>query len=201
MTTLSLPATPGIKTARFGLSSNTLKFISPLNGAVQTQEFPGAKWFGSFVLPPMIRADAAAWQAFFTQLRGMSGRFFGYDPSARTPRGVATGTPIVNGAGQTGTSLITSGWTINITNILKAGDYFQVGTELKQMTQDVNSSGAGAATLVFEPPLRNAPSNGAPIITINPVCIMMLNSDEQAAWDIDTALHYGMTFSAIESLT
>ena len=196
-----MPATPGIKTARFGLMSNTLKHVSPLNGATSTQEFPGAKWLVTYTLPPMVRADAAAWQAFFTQLRGQSGRFFGFDPSAKTPRGVATGTPIVNGAGQTGTSLITSGWTISITGILKAGDYFQVGNELKQITQDINSSGAGAATLVFEPPLRNAPSNGASIITTNPTCIMMLNSDDMAAWDIDEALHYGMTFSAIESLT
>ena len=40
--------------------------------------------------------------------------------------GALGGTPAVSGAGQTGTSLNTSGWTANITNILNIGDVIQI---------------------------------------------------------------------------
>lgn len=201
MPTYDIPATPLFKFAKFGLSSNTMAHVSPLNGATQTFENPGAKWFVSYTLPPMVRADAEEWLAFLIKLRGMSGRFYGYDPSARTPRGVATGTPLVNGASQTGTSLATDGWTINTTNIMRIGDYFQVGTELKKIVANASSNGTGQATLTFEPPIRNAPADNAAIIVTNPVCVMRLSSDSDASWDVNEALHYGIAFSGEESLT
>lgn len=45
---------------------------------------------------------------------------------AQRTAGVLTGTPAVNGASQTGTSLITDGWTNSITGIVKAGDIFTI---------------------------------------------------------------------------
>jgi len=197
---IAMPSSPNFKSAKWGIVYNTMRHVSPLNRVTQTIERPGALWTGSFVLPPMERADAEEWIAFLLKLRGMSGRFYGYDPSARTPRGVATGTPLVNGASQTGTSLNTDGWTTSTTNILRTGDYFQVGTELKKVVQDINSDGVGAATLVFEPPLRSSPADNAAITTTNPVCVMSLSSDD-TSWDVDTAIHYGIVFSGVESFT
>lgn len=199
MTILSLPAAPKFKQARFGLSSNALTFQSPLNGTVQTVEFPGARWMLTASLPPMKRDTASDWQSFFAQLRGMSGRFYAGDPKGRVPRGTALGTPLVNGASQTGTSLITDGWTISQAAALKAGDYFQVGTELKVVLATVASNGSGQATITFEPPLRASPADNAPIITSNPVCIMRMTNNDQAGWDIEEAAVYGMAFSAVES--
>lgn len=202
MATLSFPSSPtGFRSHRFSLMSNTITFTSPLSGTVQTLEFPGAKWGGVYTLPPMKRATAASWQSFFAQLRGAAGRFYGFDPGAKTPRGVASGAPLVNGASQTGTTLTTDAWPINTTGLLLPGDYFQVGSELKMITTSVNSNGVGEATLTFEPPLRNSPSDNAAIIYTNPTCIMRLVDDGQASWDVNNLALYGISFAGVESFT
>lgn len=198
MTTLSLPTYKDFTEFRFSLASNIITFTSPLDGTVQTIEFPGARWMMTANLPPMRRSSAAAWQAFFAKLRGMSGRFYAGDHNATTPQGTALGTPLVKGASQTGTTLITDGWSINQAGALLAGDYFQVGTELKMVVSTVASDGAGEATITFEPPLRAAPADDAPIITTNPVCVMRLANNDQAGWDITGSGIYGMAFSAVE---
>jgi len=89
MTILSLPGSPAFASSQFGLVSNTQTFISPLSGQSQSIERPGARWRADYTLPPMKRAQAAVWQALLLQLRGGAGRFYGYDPDARTPRGTA----------------------------------------------------------------------------------------------------------------
>ena len=201
MTTLTMPTTPKVRMARFGLISTTQAFRSPLNGVVQTLELSGARWQGTWSYPPMERDQIAAWQAFLVKLRGMAGRFNGFDPKAVTPRGTATGTPAVKGGSQTGASLITDGWTAGVTGIMKAGDYFSVGGELKMVTADANSDGSGDATLAFEPPLRASPSNDAPLTVTSATATMMLADDNQAQWDIDLLFYEGLTFSGLEAFT
>lgn len=198
MTTLSMPTNPGFKSARFGLLSNTRSFRSPLSGSTRTLEQPGIRWQATYQLPKMTRAQAAEWQAFFAQLRGMAGRFYGFDPAATTPRGTGNGTPLVNGASQTGTSLITDGWAASEA-VLKSGDYFEVNDELKMVTADVTSDGSGNATIAFEPPLRASPANNAALTLSSATCIMMLTDDNQTTWDVDNNSHYGLTFTAIEA--
>jgi len=109
---------------------------------------------------------------------GMMGNALGYDFSMSQTlpthtAGVQGGTPTVNGAGQgissgysATTSLVTQAWSNSITNVLRAGDVFtiagvnQVNQETKAdlgtlqqfvVTASVNSSGAGAATVVISP--------------------------------------------------
>ena len=199
MTILTMPSYREFSQVRFSLLSNGLSFPSPLDGSVQTVEFPGARWMFSATLPPMRRDVAAAWQAFFTQLRGQSGRFYAGDSNATTPRGTALGSPLVNGGSQIGNSLITDAWTPSQSTALLPGDYFQVGNELKMVLSTVVSDGSGNATITFEPPLRAPPSDNAPIITSSPVCIMRLTDNDQSGWDIGGAGIYGMVFSAVEA--
>lgn len=97
-------------------------------------------------------------------------------------------TPVVNGAGQSGSSLITNGWA-NSTTVLKAGDIISVvamnsvnplsyrdTSSLRSfvVTQDVTSDGSGNATIPVNPPINfdttssfqtvvNAPPAGAAI--------------------------------------
>lgn len=203
MTILSLPESPAFKTSKFGLKSNTVTFQSPLSGSVQTLEMPGARWTASYVLPPMKRSSAAAWQAFFVQLRGQAGRFYGYDPDARTPRGVATGAPLVNGSGQTGNTLAVDGWTPNVSGILKAGDYVAfdagvTGRELHMVVSDADSDGSGQANISIEPPIRISPADNAPLILSSASCVMMMTISE-IAWDANEMSVYGISFEAMEA--
>ena len=206
MAIISLPTAPDFRTSRFALVTNTQRFISPLNGAVQTRELPGARWSLSVTLPPMQRGQAAAWQAALAKLRGGANRFLAGDPDARTPRGVATGTPLVNGAAQTGGSLATDGWTASTTNILRAGDYISftngdANAELHMVVEDANSNGSGEATLAIEPPIRSAPADNAALTVTSAVCEMALVDDDQAAWDADQMSIYGISFSGVEVFT
>jgi hypothetical protein len=196
--TSSFPAGIEIRSSRFGLKTNTQLYTSPLSGDTQRAELPGARWFATYTLVPKKRADIAAIQAFLANLAGPAGSFYGYDPNATNPRGAGGGTPLVNGASQTGSSLITDGWP-NSTAVLKAGDYFTVNGEYKMITADVTSDGSGNATLSFAPALRSSPADNDPITITNPTCIMRLVDDDQAAWDISEAGFYDVTFNAIET--
>jgi len=89
----------------------------------------------------------------------------------REPLGVATGTPLVNGALAKGiSSIVTDGWTISQTGILKAGDIltFAGHTHVYTCTADTNSDGSGNATLTISPPLKQAIANNE-AITVNSV--------------------------------
>lgn len=204
MAILTLPASPPFQTARFGLQSNTQVFTSPLSRASQTLELPGAVWKLNAKLPPIqSAANRAAWRSFLVQLRGQAGRFYAGDPAAATPRGAATGTPLIAGGSQTGSSLATDGWTAGVTGILKAGDYFAVTggsrRELHMIVADANSNGSGSATLTFEPPIRSAPADNAPLIVSAATCIMML-TDDTVGWDEAEAAVHGFTLDAVEAL-
>jgi len=203
---LVMPVTPKVRACRFGLVPNTQVFQSPLSRVSQTLELPGSEWQGTYTYPPMTRAQAGVWLSFLVKLRGASGRFYAGDETYTTPRGVATGTPLVNGASQTGSTLNTKGWSGPTTGIMLAGDYiaFDLPSGLRQLhmvVADVNSDAGGLAALVIEPPIRESPAADAAIITTSPTCAMRLVNDDQSAWDISTALHHGIAFSGIEELT
>ncbi len=73
-----------------------------------------AEWWELDVeVSPMYRADAAQWIAFLTSLNGLEGIFLAGDSAGTVARGHASGTPLVKGAGQTGKTLLTDGWTLS----------------------------------------------------------------------------------------
>lgn len=160
----------------WSLVSNTQSFDSPLSGAVQTVEMPGARWKAAFSLENLGAADAALVQAFMAKLRGRAGRFYLHNFARPTPRGTIAGTPLVKGASQTGASLLIDGCTVGTT--LLAGDYFGVNSELKLVVADATANGSGEMTLTFEPPLRSSPADNAAITTASPKAVFMLTGDE-----------------------
>ena len=190
MTVLDFPSiTPS--SAEFGLLSNTQSFVSPLAGTTQTLELPGARWRCKIEFEALSDAERRELSAFLTQLRGQAGRFYYGDPGYQVagPAGVATGTPLVNGASQSGTSLVTDGWTASTTDILKAGDYVSfdtsAGRELHMLVAGVNSDIGGAATLTFATPMRTPPADNTVISVAGASCIMRLVDDEQARWSVN----------------
>ena len=78
------------------------------------------------------------------------------------------GTPLVNGAAQTGSSLVTDGWPASVTGLLNAGDVFTIAGvnavnpqsrqdtgQLRQfvVTANVDSDAGGNATIPISPPM------------------------------------------------
>lgn len=201
MPILTMPVSPGFRDSDFGKESNTRPFRSELSFAVQTHENPGPRWFARYSLPPMTRAQAALWQSFLVQLNGQSGRFYGYDPDAKTPQGSSLGTGLVNGADQSGKTLITDGWNASQATLFKEGDYIaydtSIGRELRMITADASSDGSGNATLSLDAPIMNAPADNASIISSSASCIMMLE-ENRVNWNANDISIYGITFSAVE---
>ena len=200
---LAIPTNKGL--AKVRLTANNVVGVSqsPFTARQQVYKYTGQFWEADISLPPMKRSDAEYWISFLLKLNGSYGTFLLGDPNGATARGVATGTPLVKGANQTGTDLITDGWTPNTTGILKAGDYIQLGTGstslLHKVLDDVNSDGSGNATLTLWPDLRSAPSDNAAIVVSSTKGVFRLTSGEQS-WDINEATFYGITFGAREAL-
>jgi hypothetical protein len=65
--------------------------------------------------------------------------------------------------------------------------------------KDVNSDGAGNATLDLWPRLREPPADNSAIVVASPKGLFHLIAP-QPKWDLDTAYLYGLTFDAEEDL-
>lgn len=147
---------------------------SPFTGSQQVQDWGGDWW--EYEIEFAARQDAAgrALSAFFTQLRGAAETFIFRDPFIKNPQ--ALGTPLVNGANQTGNSLVTDGWGANG---LRAGDFIQLGTagttRMYQVTADV-APVAGATTLPIVPRLRTSPADNEALNVVNPGVLLRLTS-------------------------
>ncbi len=197
MTTYAIPTTVGFNSVEFGLQNNNQVFESPLSNSIQVSELTGARWYATFNLPPMKKDNALEYIGFLQRLQGRVHSFFGYDANHRSPSGTIAGsTLLVNGANQTGTSLVLDGGA-NSTLVLKAGDFFSVNNELKMVTANATTDGSGDVTVNFVPSLRSSPSDDASITTTNPVCTMKLTGDS-TTYSINTSSIYGISFSGVE---
>lgn len=203
---ISYPLTlPSTKFRTFAMSAASINAVtrSPFTLKGQYQAYDGDGWAVEVSLPPMNgETDAAtvkAWIAFLTALDGQKGTFLIGDPILKAPAGVATGTPLVKGAGQTGSSLITDGWTPTTTGILKAGDFFAIDNRLYMVLQDVNSNGSGEATLDIFPRLRESPGDNAALTINSPKGLFRL-ANNSITWATDQTRVYNISFQAIEAI-
>lgn len=200
---LALPTHTGIKSVSLRANDIVGMNVSPFSAAQQVYKYTGQFWEADISLPAMKREDAEYWVTFLMKLNGAYGTFLLGDPNAATARGVATGTPLVNGASQTGYTLITDGWTADTTGILKAGDYIQLGTgsdsRLHKVLDDVNSDASGNATFDIWPNLRTSPSDNQAITVSNCKGVFRLSAN-MMEMNINEAALYGVTFGAKEAL-
>jgi hypothetical protein len=185
MSIFDLNQTP--KTVTMRIVGNSALFTSPLIASAQTLA-RSTKWSAAYVFSVMRDDDRADLLGTVAALRGQDNRLRVpvYD---NAKRGAYGGTPLVNGAGQTGFSLNVKDATINISNWIRRGDYFSVDVngehELKMATDDASSDGAGLVVLSFTPRLRAAPLGDAVIfvedgVLTKPQGIFLLESADQS---------------------
>ena len=176
---------------------------SPFTYAQQAVAHSGQRWECDVTLPQMSRADAEQWIAFLVSLRGQFGTFTLGDPTGASPRGSAGGTPLVNGASQTGGTLNIDGCTASQTGWLKAGDYIQLGTAgtatLHKVLADADSNSSGEVSLDIWPYIRTAPADNASVTLTNTIGRFRLASNQQN-WNINEASIFGMTFGGVEAI-
>jgi hypothetical protein len=203
---LTFPTHTGVKSANFIARNVVGNTLSPFTFTQQVQKGQGQRWEADITLPLMKRADAEVWISFFVKLNGSYGTFLMGDPNAGTPRGSAAtsaGTPVVNGASQTGSELDIDGLPASAIGYLKAGDYIQLGSagtsELYKVLDDVNSNASGEATLTIWPDLRASPADDATVTVTSAKGLFRLTTNT-SDWQINEAGFYQISFGAAEAI-
>lgn len=138
----------------------------------------GRMWTESYQPVPI---DSDAGYAFLQFLRKVrrTGEVFTIDHRAHLlRRGGGSGSPVVNGAGQTGSSLSTRSWT-GTDPVLRQGTIIKIGSigYAFDVAADAPNLAAGITTLTIDPPILtgSAPADGVAItysaVTLNAVLI------------------------------
>ena len=157
--------TPGIASITWRRQASVSRTESIFSYKSKVVDWQGKRLVADIALPSMTVEQARAWVGFFAALNGSFGTFLLGPTLDKAQSGVASGTPLVNGASQTGTTLLTDGWDNDTTDILKAGDWIKIGSYIYQVVQDADSGATtGPATLEIWPNLRESPADDAPIL-------------------------------------
>lgn len=203
---LNTPTNIGIGNITFSAENAVSISQSPFTFQQQVVAHPGQRWAASVSLPPMKRQDAEYWVAFLLSLKGQVGTFLLGDPNCVNAQGSASvtpGTPMVNGASQTGGSLNLDGLPANATGYLLPGDYIQLGSagsaSLYKVLTQVDSNASGQATIDIWPNLRSSPADNALVVVSNTKGRFRLRTNVQQ-WQINEISSYGITFDCVEAL-
>jgi len=197
MATFAFPnITPATNT--FELVSNTRTYQSPLTNAVQTASRKGSLWKASLQFNNLSGDDRKVMQAFLVKLNGQQHRFTLQDHS-HTLRGAGGGNLVVNGASQSGTTLVCDGATANVNNYLREGDYVSFNNELHMVVADTNSDGSGNVSISIAPPIRKSPADDTIVDYTVPVLgVFMLAGP--ASWDTQLGIISSFTIEAVEDV-
>lgn len=176
----------------------TLRSMQPTRVSVahslkrQVRTRGAQRWGIRMSWSPMRRNLFAQFQGFLLSQRGQADTFTTTLPGYTAPQGTWPGTPLVNGASQTGRSIIMDGFTASQTGVAKCGDLLKFAghTKVYMITADANSNGSGQATLSIEPALVASPADNEAIVTSNVPFTVALASDS-----LDTNLSPGVLFT------
>lgn len=182
------------------LISNSTEFVSELNNATQDARLIGDQWGATMPFSNRPKLIGRKMKAFLARLGGKSGRFR-MTPPDLDQLGTMQGPGVVDGAGQTGTTLNTKGWTANQSNLFEVGDYIAFNGELKTVVESAASDAGGLSSIEIAPPIRKATNDLDTIETTNPQAIFKLTSDQQADWDLQANYIYSASINCIEDVT
>ena len=187
MTALAFPSV-GIQNMSMRLRRTVAVVESPFTYDTQVHAHQGARWEAEVSLPPLTHSEARSVEAFIIGLKGREGTFTFGNPLH---------TSGVNSTTQGSTAIrSTSLTTTSGSGAVLAGTYFQLGNYLYIVTTD---KAAGAATLNFEPPLRETIASGVALDFTLPKSTWRMAAND-IGWSISSASIYGFSFSCIEAL-
>lgn len=158
-------------------ASKTLQFILATGNGVTSYTGDGVS--GVFI------ANAMTWSGIDRDYEGV---YDGYGP-------------VVNGAGQTGSSISLKYMAPNRSSYLMKGDHIQIGlgvnSRLHSVLNNVTPNSSGIATIDIWPPLRSSPADGASVTLFNPRGLFRLKTN-QRQYSIDDSSFYSVSFDCEE---
>lgn len=227
---LSFPTTIGLTDSNFKMRTSVSVNESPFSFTQQVYNWQGERWEVDVVLPLMKRAVAEEYKSFLASLKGKYGTFLMYVPSARENLGnyldtsreleaidgdhlntisgdhiwTSVGEPFCVSGLAGNKTIIISNLVQSANGVLKAGDYFHIGTgastRLYKILKDVNSDSNGEATLDIFPALRRNIVYGEQIELQQPRGLFRLDSNV-IEFPSDYNNLFSLSFSAIEAIS
>lgn len=195
MATITFPSSPKPAGMSWRLIQPAQQNISAWTGARQVMPSGRGWWECSITLPPIVgTSHVNAWRAFMGSAQGATNDF--QVPVSPIAQSTATETARVNGASQTGRSLITDGWPPS-TTVLSGGQYVTINNQLLQLTSNVTSDASGNATINFAPAIRVSPADNAVIEYKNPYALMFFVDDP--GYSVEPGMVYSISLSLRES--
>lgn len=204
---LASPRQWGVGSVSWSARDNIARARNPFTLTLLTQVFDGKMWQGQISLVAQTEAEGrrlSAWLAALRRSGTDTGTFLWEGPARPVPLGSAAstpGTPVINGADQTGESLNVSGLPVSTNGYLLAGDFIQVGSgatsRLNMVLEDVDSDSGGLATLTLWPGIRTAPGNGSSVVVSGAqgVFVTLGNTSD---WTAAPAVYPGVTLNVAE---
>jgi len=195
----TFPSSPVFESLKITSYSPTLTSVSH-NLMRQVRTRGSHQWYIEGVFPEgLSRAQWAPMYAFLVAQRGQYETFQFTPPYLDDTSGTPLGTPVVDGADQTGRTVDTTGWTPLSTDLLKAGDFIRFNSMKKvyMVTEDVDSDADGDATISIEPSLRVSPVNSDAIVYNNVDFTVALTNDKQV-FSLEAPTLFSLEVSMIE---
>lgn len=191
---------PAIKPASisWGYRRN-IAYNTSMGGKVTRIALTGDRWVASLTMPPVTGEDARLLTTFAMRVSEVGGSvllpMFGY-----TFPGVAGLTPLVNGAGQSGSTLNIDGLPPNETGIIPAGARMGLATnQVVWVAADADSNGSGEAAVTLTTPIRTSPDENSAVDLYTPKVACIL-PEGFAEWAISAPLIHTITFQFIEDI-
>lgn len=193
---ITLPTSPGAADLTARLIDFGGEISSALGaGAVRVNRL-GNRWAFDVRTPPLAGAQARAWCAALASARTAGALFALTQPGLDVG---SPGTPLVKGAGQTGSVLVIDGLASSYG--LRAGQWISLISGgrryVHQVAADVTAV-SGEASVPITPMLRVSPADNATVEVAAPMVEGFLGGAE-VSWTVDAAGHAGLGFTITEA--
>ena len=190
-----LPNAPGIRSARPSLLDFGGVLVPPGGGVVQQLLRP-SRFSIDVTLPSTRGVDLARIYVLSLARAKVEGALFAFPQDYKNQ---ATGSPVVNGAGQTGSTLHLKGFTPGAP--ILAGQFFSIifggRRYLHMAAADVTVASDGTAVLPIAPMLRISPNDGAVCEFAQPMIEGYL-AGNAVQWQLQAAPYVDITFTITE---
>jgi hypothetical protein len=198
-TIIPLPTVPACpKSIEWATQNVVAMSRSPFTGQQQIYNWQSSWLEASLSYQPMTNVQFQPWGGFLMGMQGIANIFQFGDPNMLKPMGSGSGSPLVDGANQTGYSLATRGWTAFAAGVLLPGDWLQIGYRLYRNVGVVNADGSGHATLTIWPNIRESPLDGT-VITLNNTQGVFRLKKNTPGWSVKPGPIYSVTFEITDA--
>lgn len=194
---LVLPTVPAPRGLTFRPVTRRRDLEPAFGGPISRIRRLGTKWSVDVEMPPMRYAEAAMeWVAALTSAEAetviLALHQPGFDPGA-------PGTPLVNGAGQLGSTLSLDAFTPAY--VARPGQWFNLTVSgrkyLYQVAAETVATGGVMASLSINPMIRRSPADNSAAEFAAPV-IEGFISGRETSWTVDVARTVGLSFTVTE---